>query len=183
MVRSQRRLRSTQRRRGVATVEFAVILPVLLLLVVGLFELGQLVRVRQILDNAVREGARQASLGKKSVNVPNPLNPSLETIEGVVKNYLLLERINVAGLQVKVTAPGGGGSIDPRTLNGSVNQTTVDRFRIEATLPYDRNGSQGNRLVSLNLKAIRVPKLTSWAEWYSMKDFPIQTDVLGAPIE
>lgn len=172
-----------KRRRGVAALEFALILPVLLVMVVGLFEVGQLVRLRQVLDNAVREGARQASFGKKTVSVPDPNNPTLGTIKETVEAYLVQERINVNGLQIKVTGPGGGAEIDPRTLNSSLNQTTPDRFRIEVTLPYERTGSQGNRLVSLKLRLINTQSLTSYAEWFSLKDFPLLKDQLAAPIE
>ncbi|TWU31735.1 TadE-like protein [Novipirellula artificiosorum] len=48
-------------RRAVAAVEFAVIAPVLMLIVLGAIDVGQSINVAQILDNASREGARFAS--------------------------------------------------------------------------------------------------------------------------
>ena len=45
-------------RRGVAAVEFAVILPLLLLLLVGIWELGRIIHVQQTINNAARDGAR-----------------------------------------------------------------------------------------------------------------------------
>ena len=47
-------------RRGVAAVEFALIAPVFLLLVLGVIEFGRLLMVQQVLTNASREGARRA---------------------------------------------------------------------------------------------------------------------------
>ena len=53
------RLRS-RLRRGVAMAEFAIILPIFMLAVIGIIEFGRAVMVQQILVNAAREGARRA---------------------------------------------------------------------------------------------------------------------------
>lgn len=50
------------KRSGAAVVEFAVVAPLLLLLVLGTIEYGRFVMVEQVLTNAAREGARRASL-------------------------------------------------------------------------------------------------------------------------
>lgn len=49
-------------RRGAAVVEFAVVAPLLLLLVLGTIEYGRFVMIQQMLTNAAREGARRATL-------------------------------------------------------------------------------------------------------------------------
>ena len=49
-------------RRGATLVEFAVVAPVMLLLVLALFEFGRLMMVEQIITNAAREGARRGIL-------------------------------------------------------------------------------------------------------------------------
>jgi Flp pilus assembly protein TadG len=51
-------------RRATACVEFALILPVLVIFVLGTLEMGRYIEVRQILTSAAREGARQASAGQ-----------------------------------------------------------------------------------------------------------------------
>ena len=48
------------RRHGVAMIEFAFCLPILLLLVFGIMEMGRALMVYQILTNGAREGARLA---------------------------------------------------------------------------------------------------------------------------
>jgi Flp pilus assembly protein TadG len=49
-------------RRGQAAVEFALVLPVLLLLIVGVLEFARAWNLHQTLTDAVREGARRALL-------------------------------------------------------------------------------------------------------------------------
>ncbi len=55
------------RRAGVASVEFGCCLPILVLLLTGLWEVGRFTEVQQILWNAGREGARDASLGQDNL--------------------------------------------------------------------------------------------------------------------
>lgn len=51
---------SNRRRRGAAAVELAVVSPILLLIAIGIIDVGQFVSVGQIVNNASREGARVA---------------------------------------------------------------------------------------------------------------------------
>src|SRR5690242_10343121 len=51
-------------RPGAAAVEFAVVLPLIVLLLLGTWEVARLVQVHAILSNAVREGARLAAQGQ-----------------------------------------------------------------------------------------------------------------------
>jgi Flp pilus assembly protein TadG len=52
------------RRRGSTIVEFALVVPVLLAMLIGIMEFGWIVRNNYALANASREGARFAALGK-----------------------------------------------------------------------------------------------------------------------
>ncbi len=54
--------RATTKRRGVALVEFAVVAPVLFLVIFGMFEMARMVMVKQAVVNAAREGCREACL-------------------------------------------------------------------------------------------------------------------------
>ena len=59
----RRRLaRSAARDRGAAAVEFALLLPVLLLLVFGIIDFGRALNAQITLTQAAREGARIAAL-------------------------------------------------------------------------------------------------------------------------
>ncbi len=48
--------------KGVAAVEFAIILPVLLLIIFGIIEFGLLLYDKQVITNASREGARAGTV-------------------------------------------------------------------------------------------------------------------------
>jgi Flp pilus assembly protein TadG len=74
------------KRCGVAVVEFALIVPILLALVMGILEWGWLARTQLTVANAAREGVRHAVLGNSStsvrtriVNAAAILNPQLTT--------------------------------------------------------------------------------------------------------
>jgi Flp pilus assembly protein TadG len=58
---------ATDRRAGVATVEFACCLPLLLLIMAGLWQVGRYTEVQEVLWNSGREGARDASTGQQNL--------------------------------------------------------------------------------------------------------------------
>jgi len=66
--------------RGQALVEFALALPVLLLLLLGIIEFGLLLYNKQVITNAAREGARYGIVSR------NPRR-SVSEIETVVNGY------------------------------------------------------------------------------------------------
>jgi Flp pilus assembly protein TadG len=64
----RRRLaRSAPHDRGAAAVEFALLLPMLLLIVFGLIDFGRALNAQITLTQAAREGARLAALGESNV--------------------------------------------------------------------------------------------------------------------
>lgn len=70
-------MRSLLRRsdRGQSLVEFALILPVLVILLVGIFDLGHVVWTNDALANASREAARYAIVHGGSDSTPCPVGP------------------------------------------------------------------------------------------------------------
>ena len=83
----------SQEQRGVVLVEFAMVLPLLTFLLMGIFYFGLLLREHQILQNAAREGAR-FSIDSK--------NPPVTAVQAVVTDYLAQENITVSASQVTV---------------------------------------------------------------------------------
>lgn len=77
---SRRRRRSPRAQRGVAAVEFAIVLPLLLLVIFSIAELGIGLYDKAMITNASREGARAG------VVLRNP-KPSTQDVTNVVLAY------------------------------------------------------------------------------------------------
>jgi Flp pilus assembly protein TadG len=106
-------------RRATACVEFALILPVLLIFVLGLLEMGRFVEVRQILTLAAEEGARQASTGQ--VASPQVVN--------IVTGCVAASGLPTTGLAVTV--------LDLTNPGTDVSQATcMDNISITVTIPF-----------------------------------------------
>ena len=94
---------------GQGLLEFALLLPVLLLLLVGIFDLGRLFHAVIVMNNIAREGARAATF------TPSDLSGIWSELEG---------EATAMGLTVSsfsVTCPGGiCESGDPVTVSVSV---------------------------------------------------------------
>ncbi|MDI7258527.1 MAG: TadE/TadG family type IV pilus assembly protein [Thermodesulfobacteriota bacterium] len=67
-------------KRGIALVEFAIVLPLLLLILMGIIEFSLVLYDKAILTNASREGARRGIVSKS----PRVTDAEIRT---VVKNY------------------------------------------------------------------------------------------------
>jgi Flp pilus assembly protein TadG len=72
--------RAKGRRRGVAAAEFAICLPILFLALYGLFEVGRMTEVQNVVWNSAREGSRDASMGQ--VNLQGVTNNVLTYLQG-----------------------------------------------------------------------------------------------------
>ncbi len=80
---------------GVAAVEFAIILTVFCVLALGALEFGYDWFVRQVINNASRDGARYGAMYRADATTGNPIAPAslpygtyTETIQAVVNNEL-----------------------------------------------------------------------------------------------
>jgi Flp pilus assembly protein TadG len=155
------RLNQRNRRAGAAAVEFAVVLPLLLLLITGIWEVGRMIEATQVLSNAAREGVRCAANGNKTV----------ADVNTTVFNYLKAAGFTTTGYTVKVynlttnptpapTAP----SDDPSAA------AQLDHLRVYVTLPF-------NNVKWVFLSQItNVTTLKSQADWVVMRDQPLVVD-------
>jgi Flp pilus assembly protein TadG len=94
---------------GAATVEFALVLGVLLMLVAGILDFGHAWYMRQVVTNASREGARYGITYKTNSNgvrlAPAALSPSISTY--LLNNYQL-STILPSDANPSITLGGGG---------------------------------------------------------------------------
>jgi Flp pilus assembly protein TadG len=89
-----------------ALIEFAVALPLLVVLVVGIFDFGAAFNLKQELNNAVREGARfAATQPTNDLALFRP--PSVNAVRFLVDSYLKTAKVNDCGLDTATWAPGG----------------------------------------------------------------------------
>lgn len=159
-------------RRGVAAVEFAFVLPFLLLLLIGIWELGRIIHVQIILNNAARDAARLAAQAnivsttgaytqiKYDVGTPN--------VKETVNGYLQAAGItNLSGvvIQMEFMEGAGTGNTSANPYTGVKNQ----RFRIRVSIPY-----ANVRWTTLTL--INPTTLTAEAYWQCLVDDPFTLD-------
>lgn len=88
--RTARRL--LRRDRGQSLVEFAIVVPLLLALLVAIFEFGRAWNIQQVVTNVAREGARQGVLA----TVDN------DSVQTVVSTLLTTARLDPADATVSV---------------------------------------------------------------------------------
>ncbi len=97
-------------------VEFAVSLPLLIVLVVGIFDFGGAFNLKQELNNATREGARfGASQPTNDLCLDGCTAPaSVDAIRFLVDSYLTAAGINDCGLSA-YAPPSGGTNLAVRS--------------------------------------------------------------------
>jgi len=91
-----------------ALVEFAVSLPLLIVLVVGIYDFGAAFNMKQELNNALREGARFGAAQPTNDLYNSSTPPSVDAIRSVVDSYMVTAKINDCGL---ATAAGSGSAL------------------------------------------------------------------------
>jgi Flp pilus assembly protein TadG len=106
--------------RGVAAAEFALVLPVLLLLLFGTIEFGMMMYGREIVTNAAREGARAGI-------VQGPPKRTSGEITAIADNYLTGTGVNPADVTF---TPSGAGLSNPNTL------TVTAQYSYNFLIPY-----------------------------------------------
>lgn len=79
---SRRTTGTAHRDRGAAAVEFALLLPLLLLLVFGIIDFGRALNAQITLTQAAREGARLAALGQTG-QVTTRVQAAAQPLSGV----------------------------------------------------------------------------------------------------
>src|SRR4051812_35104684 len=93
-------------RHGAATVEMAVVAPVLFMLILGSIEFGRMMQVTNVTTSAAREGARAGVVtGASNPDITTAVNNSLTTYGLVASNATITIKVNgtVADASTAVT--------------------------------------------------------------------------------
>jgi Flp pilus assembly protein TadG len=158
------RLKKNARQRGAAAVELGLSLPLFLILISGVWEVGRIVEVQQVLSNAAREGGRQASSGLITTSA----------VQQVVSSYVKLalndnDSTGATGVARTQNLTVTVSDVTNPNTDPSV-ATQLDVFQVTVTLPF-----KDVRWVNLPLVTTDSTILTGQATWYSMKDkaFPV----------
>ena len=112
-------------RRGAACVEFAVLSPILLILILGIIDVGQFVNVGQSVSNASREGARVAA---------RQATTNVSKVEAAVKNYLTDMHTNLPSSAVQVTVVNSGSTVAGADLATVATGSTIS---VQVVVQFD----------------------------------------------
>ena len=117
----------SERRRGAALVEMALVLPVFLSVVLGIIEFGRAMMISNLLANASREGARLAVMtGTTNGEVSSAVTDFLNQAAG----------ISAGDVNVTITVTAAPGNPDPG--NNVANAQKRDLCSVHVTLPFDK---------------------------------------------
>jgi Flp pilus assembly protein TadG len=118
---------------GVTTVEAAIFLIALFMLILGVIEAGQFMKTRQVLTNAAREGARFAVAPTSGTNTL----PSEDEVKAKVNSFLAAA--GVTGATISTKCPTSASEVcTTKDSSMSVNTGLVTTAYTEVTVtkPY-----------------------------------------------
>lgn len=135
--------------------EAAFVVPIIVILLLGTLEVGRLLEVQEVLNNAVREGARQGA-GGQLTNAQ---------VSQVVLNYL--SRANV---------PTGSATVTVSDLTNPGTDCTAatqnDPIQVTVSLPFS-----SVRWTASNMVTSASSQLTANAVWYSARNLSYPTSI------
>lgn len=125
--------RPAERRRGAAAVEFAVMSPLFVMLILGLLEGGRGFEVANTIEMAIREGGRLASMEWDGI-VPRESNPNQKVIDDI-RAFLKASKIDADKAEISITSAEGDDEGEEFILHQKAN---VGRyFKIRVAMHYE----------------------------------------------
>ncbi len=131
-------------RRGAALVEFAIISPVILALVLGVVEMGTALEASNKLTSALREGGRLAAMDWTDI-VPNGVTPN-DKVMTDIKNFL--EASGVPSDQVAISMTFAEGANQGNLFDLADPDNMNELFQISASIDYSAVSSFPAHLMS-----------------------------------
>lgn len=146
---------------GNELVEFAVTLPIIAVLLIGILDFGMAFNRKQELNNAAREGARWAA-NEGIIDLTQTTPSSVLSVRDVVVNYLVNAHVNTCGLDTATPTkagwtwtftanskcPGTFTMIVDRGFSVTVNGTVVPVTHITLQYPYAWHFGQAISLIA-----------------------------------
>ena len=186
MLQSQTLEIRAARRLGAAAVEFAVCAMPMFLMIIGLWEVGRMVEVQQVIWSSAREAARDSSLGEDSLltvatNLANYLQNAEPTAfakghSTSLRTTTIALPANTYGYSCWDTTATPNKELFTITFiditNTAVTDPTgmvqLDRYEITVQVPYATIGW------STVPQITGVARLQATVDWVSMLDSPFQ---------
>jgi Flp pilus assembly protein TadG len=146
-------IRRWKTRRAVAAVELAVCLPLILTLLLGIWEVGRLIEIQQLVTNAAREAGRQAATGQLTNS----------QVQAVVTQYLAQTGLPTGNVvtTITITDPTGVAVAD------ASQATYLDTILITVSIPYS-----DVRWTLISLVTQPGEQISATVQWISMVDKP-----------
>jgi len=191
MLRTSRGPSSFTRRSGAAACEMAVIMNFILVpLLIGLWEMGRVVQVQQIVTNSAREGARMAAQSltlaqngnQTQIVVANAPGVALPSVKGAVMQYLAgcgLTRLNWSDVDVTFVFLDGNTSLTQPYMG-----VKGQRFRVTVTIT-DVDGAGNPKSIRplrdkclwVALGLVQTTTVSYSSEWQLMLDDPFSINI------
>jgi Flp pilus assembly protein TadG len=130
------RIKIESPRRGAAVVEAALVLPIFFMVVLGIIEFGRGMMVGQLVNNAARQGARDAIIdGSTNATITQNVQTLLKDTVGV----------KASDVTVCVTVEAGTGN--PNPANDLSKAMPKDLCRVQISVPYSKVGYIAGRFL------------------------------------
>lgn len=156
------RRRGDRRSRGAMAVEAAVCLPIIVTMMLGMWEVGRIAQMSRTLKDAAREGARVAAGGMN-----NGTTVTVASVQTAVQNFLTAAGVPsaaVSGATISVNNLSSNTWTDP----GSAQP--LDHYSVSVTIPA---GTAFNSLKLYGSTVCGVTQLQESIDWLSCNDLKV----------
>ncbi|MEO2014747.1 MAG: TadE family protein [Fuerstiella sp.] len=149
----KRRQVAAHNRSGVAVLEAAVVLPMMLILVLGTIEMGSALRASTIMQSAVREAGRLANMNWSDV-VDADDTPNAK-IERDIRNYVTASGLPGSALIVSIVHADGESAGLMFDISDEANE--LEMLKIEIIMPYSAISLfPSNHMAGTNVRAFLI---------------------------
>lgn len=171
-------------RSAVATVELALCLPLLVILMLGAWEVGRVAQVSNILSNGVREAARDASMGQDTLQTiaANQLSYLQSALPSAfIQGHSTIIQAPVVSLPANTTGYTCWDNtanqelftitftdITQSSITDPTGMSKLDHYQIGIQVPYAAVGWTTLEQIT------GVARITVTVDWASMRDTPFQ---------